>query len=46
MGILFEYLDKYFMENELMNSWNKFEDLKKLRGNMVSTFESMLLILI
>ena len=28
MSILFEYLVRYFLENELMNSWNKFEDLE------------------
>ena len=25
IGVLFEFLDKYLLEDELMNSWNKFE---------------------
>ena len=25
----FEFLDKYLLEHELMNSWNKFEDFEK-----------------
>ena len=29
MGVLFEFLDKYLLEDELMNSWNKFEDFEK-----------------
>ena len=28
MGVLFEFLDKYLLEDELMNSWNKFEDFE------------------
>ena len=29
MGVLFEFLDKYLLEDELMNRWNKFEDFEK-----------------
>ena len=29
MGVLFKFLDKYLLEDELMNSWNKFEDFEK-----------------
>ena len=29
MSILFEFLDRYLLEDELMNSWNKFEDFEK-----------------
>ena len=29
MSVLFEFLDKYLLEDELMNSWNKFEDFEK-----------------
>ena len=29
MGVLFEFLDRYLLEDELMNSWNKFEDFEK-----------------
>ena len=34
MGIRFEELDNYLLVDGLMNSWNKFEKLKNLRGNM------------
>ena len=29
MSVLFEFLDRYLLEDELMNSWNKFEDFEK-----------------
>ena len=29
MSVLFEFLDRYMLEDELMNSWNKFEDFEK-----------------
>ena len=29
MVVLFEFLDGYLLEDELMNSWNKFEDFEK-----------------
>ena len=29
MSVLFELLDRYLLEDELMNSWNKFEDFEK-----------------
>ena len=29
MSVLFEFLDKYLLEDELMNKWNKFEDFEK-----------------
>ena len=29
MSVLFEFLDRYLLEDELMNSWNKFKNLKK-----------------
>ena len=29
MNVLFEFLDRYLLEDELMNSWNKFESFKK-----------------
>ena len=29
MNVLFESLDRYFLEDELMNSWNKFENFEK-----------------
>ena len=28
MSVLFEFLDKYLLEDELMNKWNKFEDFE------------------
>ena len=30
MSVLFEFLDRYLLEDELMNSWNKFEDFEKI----------------
>ena len=45
MSVLFEFLDRYLLEDELMNSWYKFEDLRNLKGNMGRILESMLLIL-
>ena len=32
MSVLFEVLDKYLLVDELMNSWNKFEDFEKFEG--------------
>ena len=29
MSVLLEFLDRYLLEDELMNSWNKFENFKK-----------------
>ena len=29
MSVLFEFLDRYLLEDELMNSWNTFEDFEK-----------------
>ena len=29
MSVLFEFLDEYLLEDELMDSWNKFEDFEK-----------------
>ena len=29
MSVLFEFLDRYLLKDELMNSWNKFEDFEK-----------------
>ena len=29
MSVLFESLNRYLLEDELMNSWNKFEDFEK-----------------
>ena len=29
MSVLFEFLDRYLLEDELMNSWNKCEDFEK-----------------
>ena len=29
MSVLFEFLDRYLLEDELMNSWNRFEDFEK-----------------
>ena len=45
MSVLFEYLDRYWMEDELMNRihWKIF---RNLRRNMVRTLENILLILI
>ena len=29
MSVLFEFLDRYLLEDLLMNGWNKFEDFEK-----------------
>ena len=29
MSVLFEFMDRYLLEDGLMNSWNKFEDFEK-----------------
>ena len=29
MSVLFEFLDEYLLEDEMMDSWNKFEDFEK-----------------
>ena len=31
MSVLFEFLDEYLLEDELMDSWNKFEDFEKFQ---------------
>ena len=32
MSVLFEFLNRYMLEDELMNSWNKFEDFEKFES--------------
>ena len=29
MSVLFDFLNRYLLEDELMKSWNKFEDFEK-----------------
>ena len=29
MSVLFEFLDRYLLVDELTNSWNEFEDIEK-----------------
>ena len=41
MSVLFEFLDEYLLEDELMDSLNKFEDFEKFQRNLVRTLESM-----
>ena len=35
MSVLFEFMDRYLLEDELMNSWNKFEDFEKFERKHV-----------
>ena len=32
MSVLFEFLNRYMLEDELMNSWNKFKDFEKFES--------------